>query len=525
MARGSTGRVAALLVGAVALIAACSSGGEDDATGDTGRVGPDAPGAAAEEAGGGVLRIGMEQPASLAPSDASLADPTELILADLLHDTLTEIVGAEAVPGLATFSANADATSWTFTLADRSFAGGRAITSTDVKQSIERVAAGGSPAGLRLEVVDGWDDFVAGRAAELVGVVAVDPTTVRIDTVEPFAVLPHLLANPVFGIAASEAVGESGAPLGSGSFVVSMPEPDLLRLEPLERAEVLVDAIEVRLFAAERDAFVAFAEGEVDLAPVPTDAAGIGDDPFPPFHGLLYLGFNDTLDLFAKPGLREAVARAIDRAALARTVYGPAASALERMIPEAAGGTAEDPCAGVCDTDVAAAADLVRFIYPEGDVPTIRLDVEVGERNEALAALIEADLEAVGIPIEVRTHSFEELEQLVGADGHELFVFGWIVPGPAAELTIDPLFSSESLDNVTAFADADVDFLLGAVGGETDPAERNRIVAELEQRLADRLPVVPLVQFRSLVVTSPRVQGYAPDLDGTFDAGAVWVGG
>ena len=112
--------------------------------------------------------------------------------------------------------------SWDFTLRPGAkFANGRAITSADVKYTLERIARKGSssPAAAQLDAVAGFKAFnVEGKAEEPGrGHHARRPTVVRIELDQPLASLPAILGNPAFGIVPREAVEAPSRPASPSS--------------------------------------------------------------------------------------------------------------------------------------------------------------------------------------------------------------------------------------------------------------------------------------------------------------------
>ena len=238
------GRVAIACACALALLtAACS----DDA-------GPKGQGASSASSGlsaqpkpGGTLRVGIQRPRSFDPAAASPGSQSELLVADLLFDGLTD---------LATSKASDDQRTWTFTLRDGvTFANGRAITAADAKYSLERVAkrGEGALAAVRLEPIVGFAELASGAAPELSGLKALDARTLEIDLAAPLAVLPDLLSSPIYGIVPKEAVEAASpafasAPVGSGPFSFAGVEGDRVHLTRAPGVHALLDGIDLDLF-------------------------------------------------------------------------------------------------------------------------------------------------------------------------------------------------------------------------------------------------------------------------------------
>ena len=245
------------------------------------------------------MRLGIERLASLDPADASPGSQSELLVADLLFDGLTAMpAGADAPQPTvaASWASSDDLKVWTFTLSsDAAFSNGRAITADDVKYSLERVAKQGDTTvpGIRLEVITGYADFVAGTAAAISGIKVLAPDKVEIDLDNPLAMLPTLLAAPSYGIVPKEAVEAASpsfktAPVGSGPFAYSGTEGDVVKLVRAGASRALLDGVELHEYDDLAAAYTDFGADQLDWSLVPTSKADdalarYGDGGFQPF--------------------------------------------------------------------------------------------------------------------------------------------------------------------------------------------------------------------------------------------------
>ncbi len=96
-----------------------------------------------------------------------------------------------------------------------------------------------------------------------------------------------------------------------------------------------------------------------------------------------------------------------------------------------------------------------------------------------------------------------------------------LAPSPGAYL--DPLFRSNSLDNLTGLASTDVDTALAKARATQDDAARTTQYQALETSILALSPVVPVGSYVASVRLSGGVQNYVQRLDGTFDAVQVQV--
>lgn len=485
-----------------------------------------------------MLRLGVVELDTLDPAAAGVTEHSEMIAADLLYDGLTVYdPGSETVePALAEWSANDDLTVWTFTLRDgATFTDGSAIEASDVKASLERVAApdSGSLAGLRLDVIDGYRRFVEGEEDGLVGVKAEDERTLVIETREPYAPLPELLASPAFGVLPA---GEGGLPEGFfdapvGSGPVSFEE-EVDGVAVLQARDGLgVDRVELVRFDTIGKSFEAFEDGDVDWSLVPAEqAAGAveeyGSDAVSPFHAVLFYGINVGNPTYADRDFREALVRAVDREAVAE-VFGDYTSGrvLNGLLPEGVEGHRVDACAEACAHDPDAARALLEEAFGDGERPTVRLDYFEGEREQAMAESIKADLEEVGLEVRLRPRPAAEYDRFVVSSDQEVFLFGWPGLVTSADPYLAPLFMTDSADNVTAFGSDAIDAGIAAARGTADPEDRAEAYRGIESAILGQSPVIPLVQFDTAAVVSDRVAGFTPRIDGTFVVEQVEVEG
>jgi oligopeptide transport system substrate-binding protein len=491
---------------------------------------------------GGVLRIGLERPRHLDPALTQPVPQSELIMADLLFDTLTTFDPETGgpLPALAeSWEASDDLRVWTFRLRpDATFAdGGAPVTSVDVKYTLERIArpGSGSPSSVQLEPVAGFQEFsVRGEAEELSGVRAADAHVVEIELSEPLADLPLLLSSPVFGVvprALVEADPEAfdRRPLGSGPFRLESRDDDTLELVRAAGSPALLDGVTVRFFDAMEDAFEAFAAGELDWTLVPTDLVEVAEERYGgaaeavPYRAELFYGFNLADPKFADERFREAIVLAVDAAAVVDQAYAGTLLPLAGVVVSGVPGHQDDACGGGCDHDPERARALVAEVFGDEPVPEVAIDFDEGSRQAEVAAVMAAGLEAAGIPAALRGRPFAEYQEFVAGGGQELFRLGWAGGYPAAHAYLAPLFRTGSPDNVLGLSVSEFDEGLEAARREADAEARHDRYRGLERLVMARFPLVPLGQFQTHTLMGRSVRGLELAVTGTFDSTRVWL--
>jgi oligopeptide transport system substrate-binding protein len=510
------------------LLAAGAGGGE-----------PSAVRRGAEEPAPGVLRVGIERPQSLDPAQART--PSELLVADQLFDGLTAYDPATLaiLPSLAVkWTASNDQRRWDFQLRPgATFANFRAITSADVKYTLERIAKKGSssPAASQLDTVAGFRALnVEGRGETLSGVTTPAPDVVRIELDQPLSSLPAVLGHPTFGVVPRESVesptpGFAVQPVGSGPFTIQSRSDDLLHLVPAPGVNLALRAVDFHLEPDPSASYEDFLAGRLDWTSVPPDrveqvAERQGGAGSKPYLGQLFYGFNLKSPKFADVRFRQAIVAAIDREAIVRVVYGPSAKVLRGLIPEGVPGAQPDACGDRCARSVERAKSLLAAAFAGKPVPEVAIDFDDDGTQRAVAQAIQANLQEVGIPALLRPHSYADYLRFAISGNQELFRLGWIGAYPTADAFLTPLFQSGMRDNITGFSNTQVDNTLKNGRAEADEAKRIGSYQAAERLVLDQMPIVPLAQFQFQSVSSPRVSGLVVTGLGTFDATKVRVG-
>lgn len=512
-------RSGVLLLVALALVAGCSPGGgdterSDDAPTTRGAPGPstDGPATTGGAPAPGALRLGLAGPVTLDPAVASPASVSAMALVDLVHDGLT-VLDAEGVPqpALADFVPNGDLTAWRFTLREGvTFADGSPVEADDVVFTLERIRAqgGASLAAIQLEDVQ--------------SVTAVDPRTVELVLRAPSALVPEVLSSPLYGVVDRE-VPPTGldAPLNpSGAYRVAAT-PGRVVLE--RRAGTGPPAVELRLFADDVAAHGAFVAGELDWAPVPIDRLGTvegGSVAHAPFHATVVLGVNPSVEPLARLPLRQAIALAVDRAAVTAAVFGPSARPAQGLIPAGVPGAVEQ-CVGACGPDVERAKQLVAAAFPDGTPPPpLVLVTDETSTHDAIATVVAQQLADIGL--EVTTRSLDEgaYAAQIGGGQAQLFLYSSLGGSRTPAVHLQP-WASDSPDNTTGYRNGLVDLAIAAAVSEPDRSVRQARWREIEAAVLGDVPVVPLVQLRTVAAVTARGKGIVVHADGSIDLSGV----
>jgi oligopeptide transport system substrate-binding protein len=570
--RGTLALVALLVAALVAGCTAEPAATPPDASPSPSPTATDAPSPDATD--GGTLRIGLGvDPVSIDPR--FLADEEGELVVDALFDPLVRLDDRfQVVPAAAeAWEESEDGRELTFDLRrDATFHDGTPVTAEDFVRTFTRIADGtAEPASFLaylLEPIEGATEAAEGGGT-LAGIEAVDETTLRIRLTEPLPGFLRTLAHPsLVPVPASAdrdlaAFGEQ--PIGNGPFAMAGPrEPEafirLTRVEDHPRAPRL-DEVVLQLYPddplRERQ-WEDLVDGQLQVAELPAELVEearerFGSSPdgyrgpgvLDGITSTVYLyGFDTTQPPFDDARVRRAISRAIDREALAEDVLQgtrvPATSLVPPSIPGSQAGACEH-----CRHDPAAARDELASVTtppdedateeadageePEAAGPVLeelRLTHNRGRTHTAIAESVATDLEeALGISVELEGHDLQPFVLGVRRGEYPLFRLGWESDDPDPLAYLYPLFHSSQvgLDNLTRFADDEVDALLERARTATDPDEAREAAAEAERRILDAAPVIPLLWYRHTRVVAPEVRGLRWSPLGRVDLARVWL--
>jgi oligopeptide transport system substrate-binding protein len=232
-----------------------------------------------------------------------------------------------------------------------------------------------------------------------------------------------------------------------------------------------------------------------------------------PFCETFFLRFNTTKAPLNDPRVRQALARAIDRVAIARDVlYGSRQPAYEFTPPNTAGYTAE----AKIPSDFNAARKLLAAAgYPGGkNFPILELQTKNDTTwRTVIEAIQETWKRELGIHVQIA--SLEQKSWIANqhALNYQLSASRWVADydDPSTFLY---MFKSNSGNNDTGWANANYDGLNDLADRALDPVKRNALMQKAEALLLDEAPITPVYHGARTYLIQPYVKGWVPALLG-----------
>jgi peptide/nickel transport system substrate-binding protein len=550
--RPGTRLSAAALAVAVTMLAACggeSAGGEGDGT----RV----------DGGTLVIAFPNNEQADAKSLDPNVGGGTTYVnsIYGAMFDQLVyqNPKNGEIVPGLAErWDVTPDGLKYTFHLkTGPKFWDGTPVTAEDVKFSLDRTVDKRYLPG---------NAYVSALMANYDRSTVLNPTTVEVLLKRPQTnFLPSVVGRTYVAIVSKAAAERAGVPafgekpMGSGAFkfvewvrgdhITVQRNPDYTWgpsfFETAGRAPS-VEKIVFRFISEDATRLAALDSGQV------TAIQGV-----PPFdqdrfeksnqHELITVRKNGqaaglNLNTQRAPtddlAVRQAVAYALDREAINRTVYAgkhfPARYILEERMGEWVNKDAEFPAHDVQrarqildDAGWAAGPDGIR----QKAGRRLELTAICAPDLQQTLTLVQSQLKEAGIHVDVQSMSAAQVSSVAQSSGE--FNLAWV--NRAGWTNEDPyllysLFDSKNAppngtSNYSRVRVGEFDRLLETAAVTADPAERKQLYYRAQQELVDYVPFVPVLSFNQNIVAVNGVHGLLSDMRGTYTYFQdVWLG-
>ena len=521
--------------GATAAVAALSACGANERSAQT-------AGSATPTRGGTLTILASDTDINWDPGRSQGMAVTSLAL---VHRRLTSwqiIKGKEArvVPDLATDTGNASdgGRTWPFTLKDGLVAeDGSPITSTQIRHGVERTFTASLAGGLGyhktlLAETSGYTGPYKGK--HLKSIETPDDKTIVFHLKAPFGDWPWIVSMPAFAPVplSDNPTIYTREPVASGPYRVAEYKQGVaatLKRNPKwtpSSDEVRTALPDTIVFSLGQDSPViaqrlisdsgndrnAFGAGMVPPAQLPQVTSN------PQAKSRLAVGSAGPLQYLAinvervkDVKVRQAIAYAVDRKAAATALGGEigAAPATTYITPGIPGRQEYD----LYPESTAKAQELLKGKA----VGQLVLLVSNDEGTLALAQAVQQALQKVNISVKINPVESETwIEKATQSDGsdYDLTIASWNPDYPSANANLQPLFASSEIGsggfNLGRYHNAEVDRMLAeAAALSMDEAKEKR--ANIDRRIAQDVPVVPLVFRRNAFLHGSGVSGFFVD--------------
>lgn len=218
---------------------------------------------------------------------------------------------------------------------------------------------------------------------------------------------------------------------------------------------------------------------------------------------LFYFGFNTQKAPWDNQKLRQAVACALDRDTIMDVAVEGKGLKQTTILNRGLWGF-YDEMPGF-DYDVERAKSLMAEAgYPNGGISTKIL--VSGEPYKSVAEVVQANLAAIGITVEIDNVETATLKTMAANGEHELFLWRWNEDSKV-DFVYRDLFYTGSGSNYHHWSNAKSDELTDLVLTEKDQDKRMEYGKELQTFLVDQCPQVPLYIANLVIAYNKNLQG------------------
>jgi len=443
----------------------------------------------------------------------------------LLFDNLTQFdPDGGLVPGLATaWWPSPDGRTWTFRLRPGvRFHDGRPVDRDAVVASFHRALRMRSEGGRiwPLLPILGAAAVADSGAAALVGLAAVDDSTIAFTLTEPLNIFPKLLAMPVAAIVPTPTPEDFGeAPVGSGPWrFVSWSHDDLLvfaRNDDWWGGAPASDTLRVRIIPETFTQGAEFESGRLSVVEIPvseTVAWEAATDRVLQRRAAMravYVAINTTRGPLADRRVRRAINHAVNMPAiLDRVMHGRGVLAAGSIPPGLEG---HDSARVRYVFDQAKARAL---LTEAGHADGFTLQLWRSPRAEfaRIAQAIQADLGRVGITVEIVERDASTARAAARKGDADLFLADWWADYPDGENFTFPLFHSSNAGtggNYAFVKEARLDSLLEQARSTPDSVAKGALLRAIDAEVFDLAPWLFCWFPTDLWARQPSIEGWS----------------
>jgi len=474
---------------------------------------------------GTVVVVIESSPANLDPRIGTDAQ-SQRIDALLFDGLVTHDASFHFTPALAESWEQPDPLTIVFHLRqDVHFHDGRSFTSSDVKWTVESM------------IDSKQSGIISPKAKSYAAVTTIDAPddhTIVLHLKQPDNFLMTNLSTGAIGIVPNGSRTDFWQhPIGTGPFRFVTQQIDqnvILERNPASwsitpkipqvRFAVVPDAITQSLELEKGSADAAINSLPMDSLPILAARPNLAIEEVPGTE-VQYLGFNLRDPILKDVRVRQAIAYAINRELILRTLQLGKAQPADSLLPASHWAWTGD--LPKYQFDPSRAAQLLdqsgRSAASNGIRFHLTMKTSTDESARLLAAVLQQQLAKVGIALDIRSYEAATFLSDVRSGAFQMYSLRWIGGNEQPDI-FSYVFSTESFSprgaNRSHYSNPHLDALLDDAAANADPARRKSDYREAQQILARDLPAINLWYRDTVVVHNQRLTSVIPSPSGSY---------
>jgi peptide/nickel transport system substrate-binding protein len=429
-----------------------------------------------------------------------------------------------------------DGLTYTFTLHDGvKFHNGQTLSSADVKYTLDLVFSSNFAKSASF--------FDADKRSYIKSVEAPDPRTVVVTLTQPWI---GLLSNlvPVAIVPKDSYESQKTHPLGTGPFKFvnydnAQQVCDVEAFPEYWEGAPKLQTVRVRVISDMNALQAELQSGRVDIAPMPTSLSPdavrrLEQDPnlqVKTFTGsnVFLLTINTSAPPLDNPKVRQAIAYAIDRETMIKTLLQGLGKIAHSIIPEESWAYSTGQTYSYDPAQAKKLLDVAGFPDPDGDGPRMRFQKPIVYKlsgssiaGRQYAGVIQNYLKEVGVPVEIQTPEqntfFDELKR-----GNFQISYSQWVGGNQDPIFYKDLFATSEIPtetrpsrNRSRYSNKELDALLDEAVNTFDRQKGLELYKKIQDIVSLDVPVFPLWYSSNVVIAKKNVQNIQVNASGDW---------
>ena len=362
---------------------------------------------------------------------------------------------------------------------------------------------------------------------------ALNPHTVQITLFKPDASILSHLASQYAIIFSQEYAVQLNAddnlvqldllPVGTGPYKVkNYFRNQYVRLEKNEdywKKDAKIKNIIIDLSTDRTGRLVKFFNGECQIASYPeVSQLGLLKENDKRYYvksaegmNLAYLAFNFQNAVIQDEQVRRAIAQAINRQRIIKTIYHNTATVANNIIPNISWASSVNTPDFAYDFNPIEAKKVLQDKQLHLNMWVLNEEQVYNPAPLKTAELIKEDLNNVGVNVTIRsvTRTFLIDQLNKKSENYDMILTGWLAGNLDPDSFMRPILScnaASEMTNLSNWCDEDFDQLMDKALDSPNLWERAHVYNQAQELILSKLPIVPLANMKRVLVVNSRVR-------------------
>ena len=362
---------------------------------------------------------------------------------------------------------------------------------------------------------------------------ALNPHTVQITLFKPDASILSHLASQYAIIFSQEYAVQLNAddnlvqldllPVGTGPYKVkNYFRNQYVRLEKNEdywKKDAKIKNIIIDLSTDRTGRLVKFFNGECQIASYPeVSQLGLLKENDKRYYvksaegmNLAYLAFNFQNAVIQDEQVRRAIAQAINRQRIIKTIYHNTATVANNIIPNISWASSVNTPDFAYDFNPSEAKKVLQDKRLHLNMWVLNEEQVYNPAPLKTAELIKEDLNNVGVNVTIRsvTRTFLIDQLNKKSENYDMILTGWLAGNLDPDSFMRPILScnaASEMTNLSNWCDEDFDQLMDKALDSPNLWERAHVYNQAQELILSKLPIVPLANMKRVLVMNSRVR-------------------